>query len=202
LGRIVGGWEIAGVGRLQSGTPMNILSGRDTFNQNDGGVALYNMTAKQLQNDVGLNFTSQVSSSGVTTGTAYYLPQSLVQNTLAAFQLGTATFNSNAPYIGPCNTAGQICDQVFLWGPWFSKWDASLVKRTQIKERLNLEIRAEALNIFNHPNIELPTGSTTSGSINTTIGSTFGQTTVAFRDLNNTNDPGARSLEFVIRLNF
>ncbi len=32
LGRIVGGWELAGVGRLQSGTPTNFLSGRATFN--------------------------------------------------------------------------------------------------------------------------------------------------------------------------
>jgi hypothetical protein len=48
----------------------------------------------------------------------------------------------------------------------------------------------------------VPGGASTNGSINTTIGSSFGQTTTAFRDLNNTNDPGARSLEFVARLNF
>jgi len=200
-GKIIGGWEIAGVGRLQSGTPMNILSGRDTFNQADGGVVLHNMTAKDLQKDVGLNFTSQFNASGVPTGTAYYLPQSLVQNTLAAFNI-SGTFNPNAPYIGPCSTAGQICDQVFLWGPWLSKWDVSLVKRTQIKERLNFEFRVQALNVFNHPNIMVPSGAATGGNISTTIGSSFGQTTTAFRDLNNTNDPGARSLEFVARLNF
>jgi hypothetical protein len=58
------------------------------------------------------------------------------------------------------------------------------------------------LNIFNHPNIMLPGGAATGGNINTTVNATFGQTTTAFRDLNNTNDPGARSLEFVLRLNF
>jgi hypothetical protein len=152
LGKVVGGWEIAGVGRLQSGTPMNITSGRDTFNQNDGGVVLENLTAKQLQKDVGLNFTSAIQANGVATGTAYYLPQSLLQNTLAAFAI-SGTLNPTAPYIAPCSTAGQICDQVFLWGPWLSKWDVSLVKRTQIKERLNFEFRVQALNVFNHPNI-------------------------------------------------
>jgi hypothetical protein len=201
FGKLVSGWEIAGVGRVQSGTPLNLTSGRDTFNQNDGGVVLNNLTAKQLQSDVGINFTSQVSAAGITTGTAYYLPQSLVQNTLAAFNI-SGTFNPSAPYVAPCETAGQVCNQVFLWGPWFSKWDVSLVKRTQIKERLNLEFRAEALNVFNHPNIELPTGSATGGSITSAVSSSFGQTAVAFRDLNNTNDPGARSLEFVLRLNF
>ncbi len=202
LGKIVSGWEIAGVARVQSGNPLQINSGRDTFNRNDGGVVLHNMTAKQLQNDVGINFSSQVSAAGIVTGTAYYLPQSVINNTLAAFQLGTSTFDPSAPYIGPCNTAGQICNQIFIWGPWFSKWDTSLVKRTQIKERLNLEFRAEALNVFNHPNIELPSGSATGGSITSAVGTTFGQTAVAFRDLNNTNDPGTRSLEFVLRLNF
>ena len=78
---------------------------------------LHNLTAKQLQNDVGLNFTSAIQANGVATGTAYYLPQSLLQNTLAAFAI-SGTFNPNAPYIGPCTSAGQICDQVFLWGPW------------------------------------------------------------------------------------
>ncbi len=204
VGRVVSGWEVAGVGRLQSGTPLSLSSGRSTFNGSDGGVMLVNMNAKQLQNNVGLNFTSAVQANGTATGTAYYLPQSLIQNTLAAFNI-SGTFNPNAPYIAPCNTEGALCDHVFLWGPWLSKWDVSLVKRTQIKERLNLELRVQALNVFNHPNIMVPTGANTSGGIGgvgSTISSSFGQTTTAFRDLNNTNDPGARSLEFVIRLNF
>jgi hypothetical protein len=201
VGKVVGGWEIAGVGRLQSGTPINITSGRSTFNQNDGGVVLNNITAKQLQNQMGLNFTSAIQANGVATGTAYYLPQSLIQNTLAAAGI-SGTFNPSAPYIAPCTAAGQICNQVFLYGPWLSKWDVSLVKRTQIKERLNFEFRVQALNVFNHPNILIPGGAATGGNINTAISSSFGQTTSAFRDLNNTNDPGARSLEFVARLNF
>jgi hypothetical protein len=210
FGKVIEGWEIAGVGRLQSGTPMNLLSGRATFNYvgtsitangGDGGVVLHNITQSQLQSMMHIYETSQVNSSGVATGTAWYLPQSLVQNTLAAFQLG-GTLDPNAPYIGPCTTAGQICNQVFLWGPWLSKWDISMVKRTQIKERLNVEFRAQALNIFNHPNILLPTGTTTNGAINTTINNSFGQTTAAFRDFNNTNDPGSRTLEFVLRVNF
>jgi hypothetical protein len=200
-GKVIGGWEIAGVGRMQSGVPINIISGRDTFNQNDGGVVLHNITQSQLQSQMGLNFTSQINASGAAVGTAYFLPQSLIQNTLAAADI-SGTFNPSAPYIGQCNSAGQICDQVFLWGPWLFKWDVSLVKRTQIKERLNFEFRVEALNVFNHPNIVIDAGGATGGSINSTINSSFGQTSSAFRDLNNTNDPGARSLEFVARLNF
>jgi hypothetical protein len=210
LSRIVGGWEMAGVGRLQSGSPTNFLSGRATFNftgttitQNggDGGVVLHNITTSQLQSEMGLNYTSQINANGSVTGTAYYLPQAFVKNTLAAFGLG-GTLDPNAPYMAPCSQAGQVCDQVFIWGPWLSKWDVSMLKKIQIKERFNVEFRAEALNVFNHPNVLSPGGTSTGGTINSTIGTNFGQTTQAFRDFNNTNDPGSRTLEFVLRLNF
>ena len=200
ISRAFGGWQLSGVGRLQSGSVAQLNSGRDTFNQNDSGVMLYNMTGKQLQNMMSIYKTSQINASGVATGSVWYLPQSLVQNSLAAFQLGTATLNTSQPYIGPCMSAGAECDRIFLYGPWLSKWDVSLVKVTQIKERLNMEIRCQALNVFNFANFELTTA--TSGGGGTTIGTAFGQTTSAFRDLNNTNDPGSRTLEFVFRLNF
>ncbi len=202
LGRIVGGWEMAGVGRLQSGTPTNLLSGRATFNAGDGGVVLHNITTSQLQSQMGLNYTSQINANGTATGTAYYLPQAFVKNTLAAFNI-SGTLDPNAPYLGPCDQAGQICDHIFIWGPWLSKWDVSMIKRTQIKERLNIEFRVQALNVFNHPNVLSPGGALNNpGSDSSTIGSSFGQTTAAFRDFNNTNDPGSRTLEFVLRLNF
>ena len=76
------------------------------------------------------------------------------------------------------------------------------MKRTQIKERLNFEFRVQALNVFNHPNIAIVAAALRAAASAARSGSSFGQTTTAFRDLNNTNDPGARSLEFVARLNF
>ena len=69
-------------------------------------MVLHNITAKQLQNMMGIYKTSNVSSNGAVTGTVWYLPQSIVQNTLAAFQL-SGTLDPNAPYIGPAQTAGQ-----------------------------------------------------------------------------------------------
>jgi hypothetical protein len=60
----------------------------------------------------------------------------------------------------------------------------------------------QAVNVFNHPNILSPVGDATSGSVAGTVSSSFGQTSQAFRDFNNANDPGSRTLEFVLRLNF
>ena len=71
-----------------------------------------------------------------------------------------------------------------------------MIKQTKITERFNLEFRAQALNIFNITNFLPNNGGQTQ------IGSSFGQTTAAYRDTSGTVDPGGRILEFVFRLNF
>jgi Carboxypeptidase regulatory-like domain/TonB dependent receptor len=194
------GWEVASVMRVQSGSPIKLLSGRGTFNQNDGGVILHNLTASQLQSMMSIRKTTNAQGLGIVN----YLPQSLIDNSLAAFELGgktLANLDPSAPYVGPANVAGQFGDQVFLYGPHQQKWDFSLVKKTKINERANVEFRAQALNAFNITNFLLfVPGSGITPTM--TIGSGFGQTTGAYRDLSNTNDPGGRIIEFSLRFNF
>jgi hypothetical protein len=43
-----------------------------------------------------------------------------------------------------------------LIGPHFRQFDFSLYKKTQLTERLNMELRFEAYNILNHPNFANP----------------------------------------------
>ena len=43
-----------------------------------------------------------------------------------------------------------------LTGPGYENVNASLVKNTNFGERLNLQLRAEFFNLFNHPNFNLP----------------------------------------------
>ena len=190
LRKAVEGWQVSGITRLQSGTPSELLSGRQTFNTTDGGVVLHNLTTSQLQSMMGI----QKLGNGIVND----LPQSLITNTLAAFQLVPTALDPNAPYIGPANTAGQFGNQVFLYGPWFQTWDVSLSKRTKITERQSIEFRVQALNIFNHPNFFLVPNS--SGNI--TINNLFGQTQNAYNDINSTNDPGSRVLDFQLRYSF
>ena len=192
------GWEIASVTRIQSGTPLLFNSGRMTVNGRDAGVILHNMTMSQLQSMMSIRKTT--NSQGV--GIVSFLPQNVIDNTLAAFELTPGkTPDPNAPYIGPENVPGQLGTRLFLYGPWQQKWDFSLVKKTSLHERINLEFRAQALNAFNLTNFLLFTpGNNIPGAA--TIGTSFGQTTGAYRDLSNTNDPGGRILEFSMRLNF
>lgn len=77
--KLLEGWELAGVSRMQSGSP-ELLTGRATFNQNDGGVVLQNLTARQLQEMANIRKTT--ASNGL--GVIYFLPQDLIDNSRAA----------------------------------------------------------------------------------------------------------------------
>ncbi len=207
--RAIEGWQLSGVVRLQSGTPFNIAS-FSQFNNNSSGVILHNITASQLQSMVGVYKTSYPSANG---GIIYYLPPpssapngayyatlnstnntNLITNTMAAFNQGGLTpaqLDPNAPYIGP-STVGTLGWNGYFYLPWQRHFDLSLQKNTRITERTQLQIGIHALDVLNMTNF-LPGGN---------IGSTFGQTTAAYRDVSGTVDPGARIIEFVVRLNF
>jgi hypothetical protein len=118
----------------------------------------------------------------------------LIANSLAAFQTGGQPLNPNVPYIGPQLTPGQLGDEVFLWGPWQNHFDLNLTKTIAIKERFKVEFTAQFLNVLNVTNFFLA---------NTSLGATnFGQTTSEYSDLSNSQDPGARMIEFRMRINF
>jgi len=217
--KVLEGWEVAGVARLQSGTPL-FLNGLATFDYNpccttglgnQQGVVLHNITVRQLQDEVGVYKTSYPGSTGgiifylpppaLTTGTSYTAGlnssnnDNLVTNTMAAFNVGGLTpaqVNPNAPYISPA-PAGQLGWQGYLYLPWQHHFDASISKHTRIGEKVDMIISARALNVFNITNF-LPGANTTSSS--------FGQITSAYRDLSGTVDPGGRILEFQARVIF
>jgi hypothetical protein len=209
LQKAMEGWEIAGVARLQSGTPF-FLSGLGTYNSGGAigqGVVLHNITRSQLQSMIGVYKTSLAGPNG---GIIYYLPPpsttsvaglnstnntNLITNTMAAFNTGgltPASVDPNAPYISPA-APGQLGWEGYFYLPWQRHFDLSLTKRTRIREKVELLISARALDVLNLTNF-LP------GSGNTS--STFGYITSAYRDISGTVDPGARIIEFQARLNF
>jgi hypothetical protein len=204
--------------RVQSGTPI-FLNGLGTFNgSTNDGIVLHNISQAQLQSLMGVYKTSSINSAGKAQGVIYYLPPppptptggwnssnntNVITNTMAAFNTGNLTpaqVDPNAPYISPA-AVGQLGGRIPLYLPWQRRFDVSLVKKTRITERVNLEFRAQALNVFNLTNF-LPDNATVGGGATTTIGSAFGQIGNAYRDISGTVDPGSRILEFVARLNF
>jgi hypothetical protein len=74
----------------------------------------------------------------------------------------TGYLNANAfaqPAFGTFGDLGRDS----IYGPGYSNLDFSVTKNTKIYERLNLQLRAELFNIFNHPNFALPAGSISPG---------------------------------------
>jgi hypothetical protein len=76
-------------------------------------------------------------------------------------------FNTAAFAFSPRGTFGDAGRNI-LEGPGFQNVNASLLKNTRLTESLNLQLRFEAFNLFNHPNFNLPDnflGSPTFGQI-------------------------------------
>lgn len=65
------------------------------------------------------------------------------------------------PAFGTFGNLGR--DSIF--GPGLSNVDFSVTKNTRLTERLNLQLRCEFFNIFNHPNFALPAHNITPGYI-------------------------------------
>ena len=83
-----------------------------------------------------------------------------------------------------------------ITGPMFMRFDLGIAKRAWITERVNLELRGEFLNAFNHANFY---GSTNLTNFSNPL---FGQITSAYRDTSTTRDPGGRQVQLVARINF
>jgi hypothetical protein len=194
IGKAIEGWQVNGVIRIQSGLPY-YLNGIATFNSvtNNTGITLNNITAEELQHSVNIRKATGADGKGI----VYYLPDALIQNTMAAFNVGGRTpadLDKTKPYIGPAG-AGELGWRGGLRQNWNRFFDASLTKRTVIREQMNVEFRATALNVFNMTNFG-------NNGAYANIGATFGQVTGAYRDISGTVEPGGRILEFMLRFNF
>jgi len=195
--QVVGNWQIGGVTRIQSG-PATLLTsgGRATVNQFDSGVVLHNMTLKDLEKMVKI----RKDPSGV----VYWLPQNVIDNTIAAFASSTgAPLDPNAPYIGPPLTPGVLGDRIVFHGPMTARFDFNVLKRFPLTEKVNLEGRVSFLNAFNRANFYLGDSDSTIRSVSA-ASTSFGQTRSAYRDItvSGTNDPGGRLIEWQFRLTF
>jgi len=182
MSKVFGGIKLTGIFIAQSGRPISILSTRGTLNRL--GRSTINsvnttLTIDQLQNLTGLFFDPN-------TGRPLMFSPEVIQ----ALRNDTSPLRNQNPFFsnpGP-GTVGNL-QLTPVSGPGLWNLDMGFIKRTPLGERVNLEFRAEAFNIFNKTNFFI-----SSGSLNQNINSTtFGQITQTF-------DP--RILQFALKLNF
>jgi hypothetical protein len=198
LKKVLEGWEISGISRIQSGGSFQLTSGRTGPNGSDPGVVLENMTLPQLQSMINIQkITPAVTTAGQTpVGQVQWLPTSLINNTNAAFETNGqswSTLNTNAPYISPQLAPGQFGYEIYLRNPWQYHFDMALLKRTTIKERIKTEFQVNFDNILNLTNFLLANGPSNTS---------FGRTTSAYNDLTYNYDPGSRVIEARLRVSF
>jgi len=210
LDKVFGGWQVTGIDRNQTGTPTQLTASRSGMNTNDSGVVLENISTSQLQSMMQIVKTTgpATSSAWGGIGQVWWLPVSpstatpgstFVTNSQAAFDaagLNWNNINKSAPYVSPQLAPGKFGYRVYLYGPMQNHVDFNLSKTTRfLKEgRASLVIQANCLNCLNLTDFFLANVNPSSGS--------FGLTTSAYSDISNTNDPGGRILEFVVRINF
>ena len=143
IGKLLGGWQISGIGQWRTGRPISFISGRGTVNRagrSGNNTPNTPLNLSQLQAGVGL-------FAAPNTG----LP--LLVNPAWIAADGRA---SSAVFTHPtAGTFGRL-SLTPVDGPGYWNVDAALIKRVRFKERLGVELRLEAFNVFNHTNFSVP----------------------------------------------
>ena len=126
----LGGWQLNAIVTLQTGLPYNVYLDNDQANvsQPNGNVQRPDWMHLPSANCTAKFYINNPSGSCID-GSAFAYP--------AQFTFGTGRRNP-------------------LYGPGFENVNASLFKEIGIWERLKFQFRAEAQNVFNHPNLSNP----------------------------------------------
>lgn len=138
--RLAEGWQLNAIVTAQSGRPVPIVSSNDTSAANGAFPTPSNFHQRPDLipgvNPINPNWESGPDAIGYLNGNAFAQPL-------------------NATAANPQGSFGNL-QRNSIYGPHFWGTDFALSKDTRIFERLNLQLRAEFFNIFNHPNFALP----------------------------------------------
>ena len=189
----LGGWVVSPVFSWTTGRNFRLLGGTSTVNVNnygttaDSGVVLNGVDTHTLQKKGG-GYYKQANAN---------TPLLLVN---------PALFNPSNPSqatVAPASTAGQFGQFVYLTSPQFVNTDFAVTKYFPIWEKVRLNIQAEFLNIFNHPNFAVEATAGTNSPAATTNISTA-PTTQGASSTVGTAQPngGARAIQFRTNISF
>ncbi|MDQ4122384.1 MAG: carboxypeptidase-like regulatory domain-containing protein [Acidobacteriota bacterium] len=181
--KIFGGWEISGILQWTSGTPISIVDPRGTFNTAARSARQPAMSSLSAQQIGALGGVYEAN------GRIYFIDPSVIAPTGAA-TLGfrQPTFDGQVFFNNDPGQTGNIPLTV-INGPRYFNVNAALLKNIAFSERMRLQLRAEAFNVFNNVNFTVSAAQQVQ-SINAT---TFGQLTTA---------GSPRILQFAARFEF
>lgn len=139
---VLGGWQVNGILRLQTGPPLTLTTGSDV-NGDGNAPDRVAVRAGDLRSIVGLNIASN--------GAVNYFAPSTVGTGIRTFANGTVIGNSLTP-----ENVFSYTTRGVLHGPGIINMDFSAFKRFVLREQINLQFRTEIFNLFNHTNFGVP----------------------------------------------
>ena len=135
LGLLLGGWNLSGVTTIQDGSPLTITDST--------GGSIFGVTTSRAKMCPGATYATVATPGGVEARLNQYVnPHAFCSQDLPQIGNGTGYGDSG---VG------------ILLGPGQFNFDASLIKNTRIREKQNVQFRAEFFNLFNHPQFSNPT---------------------------------------------
>jgi len=141
--QIVGGWQFSGTVLLSSGRPFTVYSGVNTL-------------------------SSVVQSTADCNGCSRDLGKLVLESGKNFWFDSAARAKFTTPVPGSIGNTGRN----FFVAPTYFQWDASLLKKFRITERVWFDLRVDARNVLNNPSFDNPTAvinSTIFGRINDSV---------------------------------
>jgi hypothetical protein len=139
VGKLTGGWGLSATSIYQSGYPFTVYTDAtySAANYVVGADAQVTQTGDYLANGDNLSYPNVSSSHQATSRSAFI----------------NGVFTSGQFTVPAAGTNGNEKTNQFR-NPNFVQTDATAYKDTHITERLNLQLRFEFYNLFNHPNFQ------------------------------------------------
>jgi hypothetical protein len=166
-GKALGGWQISGITQFQTGTPFCVATGNDYAGVGqDGSMQGTGCSGQFWVMNATPSIVHDIAANGA--GDAkYWFTTTDANGNLLFSQPAKNTFNTQPS--GFRNV---------LHNPGFENWNVGLFKKFSFTEKTGMQFRAEAFDVFNHPNW---------GNVNTdpTKLSTFGKITSKTGDVRN-----------------
>ncbi len=132
--RLVEGWEFTGILQLQAGNPVNIITSNSAYT----GVGTMR---PDLLGPVSTGLRPAPN------GNVLWFP---------AFSGCVGTPTPGCLFLAPTPAHFGNLGRNVIIGPGFENLDFSLIKTTNITERVKVQFRADAFDLFNHPNFGQP----------------------------------------------
>jgi hypothetical protein len=134
-GHVLGGWEFSGIIFAYSGLPYSVYQ----FQEDPAGQGVIDSNSFSSGRPDLVGNPNQASAAS------------------GPIHNFTQWFNTSAFALVPANQArpGNSPNGA-VRGPGVQRWDLSLFKNTRINDRITTQFRAEAFNVFNHTNPDIP----------------------------------------------